>query len=501
VDTSEVGLQVQEELRKQKLDRFRTFCQILCVMVAPFTVNLMISISKREVRGRTLAQDFVHLAEQGLAALIIVFPGALSQRTIDMFYAILVLGLAAYIAPFISCSDFLIQSLIVVNCILGLMTVVRGTDTLIVPLLNLLVVISACCSIFRHGDDLAMQPQTAMSSQVLAGIILTGVAHVLEKGSQASMRQCLEMQSIKEKLSAACTLLRSCCDAVLELDREGTIACPAKDLGSFLQWGPGQRLQGRRLVDLMSNALDRQLFARRFGSTTLEGMSLADAAQVSMMDDYGNALRLELLWSHFRSPSGERRYMLCVRESGEPDQQQQDGKAEPEHAAGAALPKAPSVSSNLPEEGPVVAVLDCSTDGFPITDLSTAFCTHVGRLPPAARLLHAARRSERAGLQAWLQEALCARAQKAGPPEDCRLTLRMPQGEMQVMCSVLRDERSQGAGGKEEHQKSEAAGDLWQVCLLFYDIRNVHRWSTSRRPTRILGRSQSKGAPSSKTSL
>eukprot|EP00409_Alexandrium_fundyense_P006203 CAMPEP_0195041536 /NCGR_PEP_ID=MMETSP0347-20130606/836_1 /TAXON_ID=2932 /ORGANISM="Alexandrium fundyense, Strain CCMP1719" /LENGTH=103 /DNA_ID=CAMNT_0040068597 /DNA_START=114 /DNA_END=421 /DNA_ORIENTATION=- len=102
--------------------------------------------------------------------------------------------------------------------------------------------------------------------------MIISAAHWSEKSSQAAIRQCLEIQTAKELLSAACALLRSCCDVVVELDCRGIIASPAMDLGSFLLRGTGRKMQGRKLADLMSNAEDRQAFSDRLGAPRVEGV-------------------------------------------------------------------------------------------------------------------------------------------------------------------------------------------------------------------------------------
>jgi len=514
-EASEVDLIVHEKLREQKLDQFHMLCQIFCFIAFPFTVNLMINIWKGESRGHTFAQDVLQLVEHSVAALITVFPGTLSSRTIDIFYSIVVLGLAAYIAPFIARPELLFQSLIIVNFVVLTMTIVRRTSTPVVPLLNFVVITVACSSIWMHGGNVFMQPKLMLVGQALVGIVSTIVAHILEKGSQAAMRQCLEMQTTKELLSAACALLRSCCDVVVELDPEGVIVCPAIDLGSFLLRGPGRKMQGWKLVDLMSNAEDRQAFSDRLGAPRVEGMGLAEAMHVSMKDGTGNTLHLELLWFQFSCLSGEPRYMLGMREFCDLSKSRQhrqqgiiepdgiDKAAFPDHEEGFSLPEESFVITNSLAEPQAVAVLDCLKEGLLIKSVSSGFCMRIGRLPAESRLIPIVKRGER--FRAWMQDALYAWAIHDEPPVDCRVTLRMPQGDMKATCSILRDDIVASGSldnvEEEEHQNSTDRVDINNVRLLFFNIQPSQRRTARRCDARVQGPSQFKGTPVALMSL
>jgi len=507
-EPSEVDLIVHEKLREQKLDQFHRLCQIFCFIASPFTVNLMINIWKGESRGHTFAQDVVQLVEHFVAALITVSPGILSWRTMDIFYTITVLGLAAYTAPFIARPEFLFQSLLVVNFVVFTMTMVRRTSTPMVPLLNFVVVTVACSSIWTHGGNVFMQPRFMLVGQFVVGVVSTIVAHILEKGSQAAMRQCLEMQTTKELLSAACALLRSCCDVVVELDPEGVIVCPAIDLGSFLLRGPGRKMQGWKLEDLMSNLEDRQAFSCRLGAPRPEGMGLAEVMHVSMKDGTGNNLHLELLWFQFSCLTGEPQYMVGMREFCDPSvsrQQQQQGIKEPDgvdkapfpdREEGFSLPEESFINNDSLAELQAVAVLDCSTEGFLIKSVSAGFSMRVGRLPVASRLIHIMKRGER--FQAWMQDALYAWATHDEPPVDCQITLRMPQGDIKATCSVLRDDIVASGSldnGEEEHQNDTDRVDIRNVHLLFFNVQPYGSRSARRCDARAQGPSQLKGTP------
>jgi len=505
----EVDLIVHEQLRKQKLDQFHRLSQIFCFVASPFTVNLMINIWKGESRGHTFAQDVLQLVEHFVPVLITVFPGTLSWRTIDIFYTVAVLGLAAYTAPFNARPEFLSHSLIAVNFVVFTMTMVRRTSTPMVPLLNFVVTAVACSSIWMHGGSVFMQPKFMLVGQFLVGVVSTIVAHILEKGSEAAMRQCLEMQTTKELLSAACALLRSCCDVVVELDPEGVIMCPAIDLGSFLLRGPGRTMQGWKLQDLMSDLEDRQAFSYRLGAPRLEGMGLAEAMHVSMRDGNGNNLHLELLWFHFSCLSGEPRYMVGIREFCDPSesrQHQQQGINEPngnhnaafsDREEGFSLPEESFVNTNSLAEPQAVAVLDCSQEGFLIKSVSSGFCMRIGRLPIASCLIPIVKKGER--LHDWMQDALYAWAIHDEPPVDCRITLRMPYGDMKATCSILRDDIAASGsltnGEEEEYQNSTDRADIENVRLLFFNIQPARSRNARLGDARVQGPSQFKGTP------
>mmetsp|Transcript_6533 Transcript_6533/g.7144 ORF Transcript_6533/g.7144 Transcript_6533/m.7144 type:complete len:207 (+) Transcript_6533:1-621(+) len=179
-----------------------------------------------------------------------------------------------------------------------------------------------------------------------------------------------------------------------------------------------------------------------------------------------------------------------------------DRVAFPDHEDGFSLPEESFVITNSLAELQAVAVLDCSKEGLLIKSVSSGFCMRVGRLPAASRLIPIVKRGER--FHAWMQAALYAWAIHDEPPVDCRVTLRMPQGNIEATCSLLRDDvvasGSLDNGEEEERQNSTDRVDMENVRLLFFNVQPSCR-GVRNRDAPVQVPSQFKGTPVSLMSL
>jgi len=274
-------------------------------------------------------------------------------------------------------------------------------------------------------------------------------------------------------LSAATALLKSCCDIVVELDSEGTIIGPARDLGSFLLRGPARSLEGLPLADLMAGEEDRLFLMGKFREPWPERASLAEVRHVRMKDGNNEHLPLDLLWFQFHHVDQQRRYMVGLKEFTDPALR----RPPPRSAARLAeplprpQPQADSeVSGSIPEASsfvadnmagpPVWVTVDSARGDCPVRAVSDEFCKRIGRLTPGQSFTEVLKRSN--GFQRWLQVAVQALFYDLGAPPERSLVFKMVQGDMTATCRVALSADAEGSG---------AALDLQSVRLSFSDIR------------------------------
>jgi len=292
-------------------------------------------------------------------------------------------------------------------------------------------------------------------------------------------------------LSAATALLKSCCDIVVELDSEGTIIGPARDLGSFLLRGPARSLEGLPLADLMAGEEDRLFLMGKFREPWPERASLAEVRHVRMKDGNNEHLPLDLLWFQFHHVDQQRRYMVGLKEFTDPALRRPPPPSAARRTEPPPRPPARTdsdVEGSIPEGSSVVAdniaglpvfvTVDCTEGGCPVREVSDEFSKRIGRLAPGQSFTEVLKRGK--GFQKWLQVAVQASVYKVGVSPDRSLVFKMVQGEMTATCKLALNADAEGSG---------AALDLKSVRLSFSDIRRHCGSSTAS------DRSYLKGTP------
>mmetsp|Transcript_47613 Transcript_47613/g.146706 ORF Transcript_47613/g.146706 Transcript_47613/m.146706 type:complete len:527 (-) Transcript_47613:67-1647(-) len=429
---SDVERVVREKMQQQKVSNICSSLQVCSFVLLPLTFGLQIIIADgRRERRATLTQDVIHLLLHTLMTLTCFFPRIVSTRTSDPIYIVMSLAFTLYIAPFSCHAEFMLEALLIANVAMITLTAV-APSVLLCCLGNAIFVVSVCSLVWtnRVGNS---RPGALMSIQVVLMGFITGCKHVMDRSMESTIRQGMELQTAKELLSAASALLRSCCDIVVELDSHGNIVGPATDLASFLLRGPGSKLEGTPLIDLMVAEEDRLFFADMLQEEQTSERGLADARNVRMRDGNDDVLLLELLWFQFRHFDQQLRYMVGLKEFSN-----QNVTRTPFLPEGMA-------TANTARELPATVVIDSTQDDHPVTECSDEFCKRIGRIVPGESLSARLKNSRR--FAKWLQKAAHAEAYGHEAPPDCDLIFQMLQGEMTATCSIAHSEsNTEGAG-------------------------------------------------------
>lgn len=438
---------VEDKVLQQTLEHFRQVSRLFSNMFV-----LVVALLLFEEESSDMAQGILLLLSLALSTIPLLAPTLLTARTFDFFYGMHMLFCCLMVTP-LTCRTQMMPALMRCNIMVILLTQVRrtlchrGTSMLLVC--NLAYTATTFATIMTN-------PQQARASVGLMQICLVFVATIfafqLEDGVLEMMTQSVQLQETQEMYAAACALLHSCCDIVVELNDEGIILSPAVDLGSYLLRS-GQSLQGFCLADLISDDADRSQFVKRLHAPRPKDVGLAESLPVRTRDGNNHVLSLELLWFQFRrtdsSTVTQVHYMVGIREFS-------DGPARPnrptqttteqghywdDYTSTANSQSLPETSSTSLAVDPAIAVVDGTRPGLPIQIVSPGFGTQIGCLPTGTQLCPLLQDE---GFPSWMQDSM-NRLLNGMRARQRQVVLKMPQGRMRASCRVM----EVGSGGED----------------------------------------------------
>eukprot|EP00929_Paragymnodinium_shiwhaense_P023021 TRINITY_DN14513_c0_g1_i2.p1 TRINITY_DN14513_c0_g1~~TRINITY_DN14513_c0_g1_i2.p1 ORF type:complete len:602 (-),score=109.46 TRINITY_DN14513_c0_g1_i2:187-1992(-) len=132
-------------------------------------------------------------------------------------------------------------------------------------------------------------------------------------------RQLAEAMAVLEKIgsskgySAACSLLNSVCDVVVEVDGDLNIAEPAQRLACTLLHGDNRSLQGTRLSEYLASDSDTQRVVEALNPATCD-RDVGKAFHVCLRDALGTTMSVEMFSIPFEGVDDLPRYLLGIRE-------------------------------------------------------------------------------------------------------------------------------------------------------------------------------------------
>lgn len=436
---------------QQTLDNFRHVCRIFGGLMLASQVVMLQHALMGVPRVASRPQEALQVLSLLLFLLPISVPRALNARSINLFYCLQMLLCSAFVLPQVAQSATLMPALLRCNAITLLLSLTRrtlcnrGTRLLIFCSL----VYGLCtCGALASMSCVKMVCTGMVGSQALFVLLGTVFAFQLDRGIVTMMSHGVELKETKEMYMAACALLRSCCEIVVELDEVGTILSPASDLGSFLLRGVGMDLKGRRLADLITEEEDKRLFEERLGEQRLQELGIAENLPVRTRDGNNNSLSLELLWFQFHRTDAANvshtHYMLGIREFHNNVVQRVAGCNKPDchHISTENSWSLPETSSTPMPMEPAIAFVDATKPGLPVQALSTGFTAQVGSLPIGSELKALLKDD---GFAPWMQESL-NRIFNNMRVREKRVVLQMPHGQVHAQCKVLETQDTEDLG-------------------------------------------------------
>uniref|UniRef100_A0A7S4SRH5 Uncharacterized protein n=1 Tax=Alexandrium monilatum TaxID=311494 RepID=A0A7S4SRH5_9DINO len=300
-----VSQRIAEKCLEWRLERARQLVMLVnCFLVALTALRLLRIALRRDVQQMSAVQTAADSVASAGFALLGLFPGVLTVRTIDAAHSCCMLAIVVFIFGMVpedgSESVFIarINTAVMLVCILN-----------INPWINSVwIALVAACLTFKAvmaGQYFSYVWVTA----ALQIMLVSWLDHVL---TAAVRLRILGLDSGKE-LAAVKTLLGTICDVVVELDSRRRLMQHCPRLANILLHGTGRSLQGAGIEDFIPLAADREDFARHVGGSH-EGSARADVFHARLRDSHGGAIAMELFSVAFEGPDARRRHLLGMRE-------------------------------------------------------------------------------------------------------------------------------------------------------------------------------------------
>lgn len=513
--TDEALLLVRERLKRQTVQHVTIYNQLLCFLFVPLTLTMFRSSVRDDLEFETLLQEMLHGLTHATTLLIVLNPAVITERSIDAICSLPLLLSAASMWPI--SGQF--QDRVIGRGTLLLITNImarRTCRTRLWPIYGIAILLFELAVVFSvkrnmaEGHDflgpVATWPLVAVV-HMTGVLLLVLLSSVFDNAMEKILVNNMRLQDVQQLHSAANALLRSCCDVVVDLDSEGRIATPARDLGAFLL--KDHCLRGLKLTDFFTDYEDIDAFYAKLFAPRQEEATMAETMQVTVKDGYSSTLRLELFWFQFRRLNGQLNYMAGLREFSDYGKRQEcrsegDMLRETEDSSqeetvrhnsntpvwnlraraledGFAVPETSSSStgsfarSAVQDTVPKV-VLDCTQPAYPVRALSSGFCMRVGRLPRDAKLLEYM--DDPDSFSAWLKMSLSSLKNGFGAPENQHVLLKMGHGRPAVAARCSLESPSE--------DEEEITVDMARIVVLFNDIYQKESHSM-HGPKRVRG--------------
>mmetsp|Transcript_115409 Transcript_115409/g.306875 ORF Transcript_115409/g.306875 Transcript_115409/m.306875 type:complete len:592 (-) Transcript_115409:104-1879(-) len=463
-EREEIDVVVDAKVGQQKVESCMQISVVMCII---FLLNMLLTmyrIAACQQRYFTPFQDFLWLASYACLLCMQVLPRISNRIFVDFYYSVMMLLGTLCMSPWAIQRESLMEIVGPVNFIYILLT-------LWLPSFAVSAFWTVCLMLSIYGSIIYHAPLPGIVHldwvavfEILLGAVCVCLGYVLEASMWAKTRAVVEAEATREVYAAACAMLRSFCDVVVDLDAEGRIIGDGYDLGGFLL--RGRSLKGQRIDELLFNEADRLALLEKLNAPRQDRGSLADLIHVHIRDGNGAVLRMQLFWfgykglqSQFRCMVGLRRFAddRTVEGQGASFEQQRDAA----HRQVGQDPPADSLG-----EQEAFAVVSLEEQGWPVESYSSGFGMKVGRLPHRALLLgHVLNGQE---FKAWILQALhnllAADQEQVRPQERFRVRLRGRMGRVSASVTV---EPFFMRGGDTDSE----GGEQPRVRLFFSDIR------------------------------
>mmetsp|Transcript_38625 Transcript_38625/g.98633 ORF Transcript_38625/g.98633 Transcript_38625/m.98633 type:complete len:614 (+) Transcript_38625:62-1903(+) len=304
---------VQDQIAARRLNLMRiTVTAVACIKAVAAVIGIMRFLVMGSA-GRSVNEQAIFVA---IYATLIIFDSGVcmrSQRGCDLVYATLMLLSLALNSPASGNS----------RTVLLLSTKPLDVITLVISVAYLKPQITiasniayTCFSVYvysalesyAHADDEAAFGWSSLWALGMKVTMIILVQHVIAEGIRGE----IEAKQERSYRTALMSLLRSMCDAVVELDCQRRIVDHASALSHLLLHGPGKSLRGLTLKDFMPEEQDQQRF-----DNSLEDPN-TPMLHVVLRDCLGNRIRMHMFHIAFRSSDDTQHHFVGLTEATDP---------------------------------------------------------------------------------------------------------------------------------------------------------------------------------------
>ncbi|CAK0815491.1 unnamed protein product [Prorocentrum cordatum] len=529
--------QVAQELQKRRLVRAHASLPYVCAAIQGVLTLGLVRSAHVASRPNSVVQDICLMVCSYIFLFLWAFPQSLTSRTLDAWSCLVVAVLVLYVSPFASEEAFAASSSLLPFAATLVMCSFNMNGRL--NFIWLLAVSLSICSTIYFGfesplrNEDCLPPRAQRASQVLTATCVFAIVIAFFHTSVYRVVQYdIEANISRNELKAARSVLRSVCDAVVELDSDFRLQDGSSELVDMLLLNPLRNFIGEDLRQFLASQQDREKFSaqmRKAGLLSEDAVGLSAAFHVAMKDSSSIPLDVEVFCVSFVNREGRAAYFVGIREftdtapmlrGSAPETTRRGGRrAGPRNACTARLSPLAALADptaalsgqassdtlseassphgsweDLGAEAELVAWVDVLTPGYSVRLETPAFAQYVDA---PGELLAAVRRSQHEELITWVQEAYLALLQEGADPAPReyhrRLHLRSPaqqrgahgsRGPRPMLSALLRLDLALPSDGQ-DHGRGVVRIVLWDLLRGRRGRRGARKLSSCGTPPAI----------------
>lgn len=379
-----------EEVRTAQLRMAHRFMNVLAAL-ANGTTALYQSNILRE-RQRWMPTEFILclLPISAMATFHLAFPKMVTRQTVNWLYcsgmACGMIALSPIGSPALEMGSLSLS--LAYTAFFRLPAVTLATHTSVVIICNLVSFALLLARALSEGflvENRSAALATAVWVEGLSCVVAVLVWGSLQQALRGAAAHRLHHRQVKAELSAASSLLRLTCDAVLELDPNLRLTKHSPELAAvLLRDRPGASLEGSHLTDFMpaaEAARAKEILARVDEDENKDGATCASAFHTRLVDTCSSRFRTEVFQVRYQQVDGQVRHLIGLRDFT--DQQSLARKAtdeicEPE------VPK-PAETAHSPDEErkhdfeDLLTLLEVDLDCMQVSSASSSLAWMAGK--------------------------------------------------------------------------------------------------------------------------
>eukprot|EP00435_Cladocopium_sp_Y103_P054250 s1062_g17.t1 len=284
------------------------------VLVANFVLQL--NLLTPGPKMMTLPQMWTTLALLAVLSLAVIWPSTVRSSTLDAFYLCITALCVVFVSPWHISPEHFVKFSMIPTAFVRMPTVILASRISVVIAGNMLAVANV---IVRISSEDFPEPETRSIVLGLEAMSFCGVltfAVFMNSMIQQRVVTQVACDSMSQELSAASSLLRVTCDAIIELDEKLCLSSHSKELSAMLlRDRPGASLQGKSLLEFMPP--DEVPRARDFLTKKVADEAVqisAEAFHTRLVDSASSRIRVEVFQVKLQKNDGRMHSLLGLRD-------------------------------------------------------------------------------------------------------------------------------------------------------------------------------------------
>jgi len=284
---------------------------LLVFVVATIQINMLYKID----RWMNSVTTWTNVGLLALFTFGLLCPCLVRPSTLNFWYAVLMICGAAFLSPWHTKPDEAYTFSFFLMVFFRIPCAILCTRLSCAILLNLLFFVVMASRAFYEADEFnpLLKADVIISTECLLFTLTLVCTIALKNSLSRRAEMTIQRKNVNSQLSAAQSLLRLTCDAVVEVDTDLRLTKHSPELAAMLLKGGPCNLDGTKLTDLMPpmEAHRAEENLRRFSENDPEP---AQAFHTRLVDSCSSKLCVEMFQVQYTKTDGQYCHLVGIRD-------------------------------------------------------------------------------------------------------------------------------------------------------------------------------------------